>query len=664
MNNNSLSYRRDVDGLRAIAVLSVVGYHAFPQWIPGGFVGVDIFFVISGFLISSIILKSSAKDGFSVMDFYNRRIRRIFPALITMFTICLLFGWLLLFPDELQQLGKHTLGAVFFVSNFVFWSEAGYFDNASELKPLLHLWSLSIEEQFYALWPLTLLLFLKSKRAIWYTLILTVASFSLCVSGQLNSVANFYMPLTRIWELLCGALLAFIPANNQHATRITFNNARLQFAAAEIFSLTGIILLVMSIFFVLNNKSIFPGWASLLPTLGAALLIAGGPGTFINRYALSNRVFVFIGLISYPLYLWHWPFLAFPKITDGLALPTMTKLAALTMAAIFAVLTYRYIEMPLRHRGKYVSLALFLIALLIGVTGYLCKMGIIHPMQTNKLTQKISEAKTDYPLYGKEVLSHTIIVDGFEYYEIGGGTKTTLFIGDSNMAQYWPGVESVTTTRGNTRKALLAAHTYCPPILHIALRKEDPAANDPVYFTFCTERKKHAYAMALRNHDIDTVVIAANWLTLFAFNFVEAGSLYSMETPEGMTRALNQLTSTIRELRSHGKTVYLLLNIPPGEEFEHHYLIKRSLSPINILPSLNGGISMEEYRNRTQRISPEISAVARNSGAILLDPVDFLCHDRWCSAVTPEGDPIYRDSDHLRGSFIRHHPEFIGQTLK
>ena len=206
------TYRPDIDGLRAIAVLSVVIFHAFPKLIPGGFVGVDIFFVISGFLISTILFENIRDNTFSFTEFYSRRIRRIFPALFLVLLACYVFGWFALLPDEFMQLGKNIAAGAGFVSNFVLWSQSGYFDSAAELKPLLHLWSLGIEEQFYIIWPL--MLWFASKRGLnvlTLTIVLAVVSFALCIfRGRYDAISAFYSPQTRFWELLIGAVVAYV----------------------------------------------------------------------------------------------------------------------------------------------------------------------------------------------------------------------------------------------------------------------------------------------------------------------------------------------------------------------------------------------------------------------------------------------------------------------
>ena len=204
-------YRPDIDGLRAIAVLSVVAFHAFPSWIRGGFIGVDVFFVISGYLISTIIFENLDKGTFSFSEFYSRRIRRIFPALLLVLIACFAFGWFALLADEYKQLGKHIAAGAGFISNFILWNESGYFDNSADAKPLLHLWSLGIEEQFYIVWPLLLWFVWKRKfNLLTITIVLAVASFILNLKGvKQDMVATFYSPQPRFWELLCGSLLAW-----------------------------------------------------------------------------------------------------------------------------------------------------------------------------------------------------------------------------------------------------------------------------------------------------------------------------------------------------------------------------------------------------------------------------------------------------------------------
>jgi peptidoglycan/LPS O-acetylase OafA/YrhL len=377
------AYRPDIDGLRAVAVLSVVGFHAFPNWVKGGFVGVDIFFVISGYLISTIIIGGLERDRFSFAEFYSRRIRRIFPALLTVLAACLALGWFVLLTDEYKQLGKHIFGGAAFVSNFMLWRESNYFDNAAYAKPLLHLWSLGIEEQFYVVWPL--MLWSARKRRVNLAVItfaLALGSFGLNLyETWSNQAAAFYSPQSRFWELLTGGLLAYMVLHNH---RISFESSReiigwkflwtwsdaLEAERDEmcnVQSLLGALFITVGML-VITRERAFPGWLALLPTLGAALVISAGPRAWLNRSVLSNRLLVWFGLISYPLYLWHWPLLSFVRIIAGQTPAWKIRLAAVLLAILLAWCTYKLIEKPLRF-GKRLDLKTAILAGLMGVSG-------------------------------------------------------------------------------------------------------------------------------------------------------------------------------------------------------------------------------------------------------------------------------------------------------
>ena len=352
MHNPHYPYRADVDGLRALAVASVIAFHAFPTLAPGGFVGVDIFFVISGFLITGILRREIADSTFSIARFYGRRARRPFPALAVVLAAALVMGWAVLFADEYRRLGTHVAAGVAFVSNIAFWAETGYFDAESELKPLLDLWSLGVEEQFYIVWPLIIALTFRA-RLNFLAVVATLGLLSFAVGIALvdaRPASAFFLPHPRFWELMVGGLLAAaVPMLDARSTAAEGSAgarhgvAKLREAAA----LGGLCLIGLSIALIDQNAS-FPGWWALLPAAGSALLIGAGPTTWIARHLTSRRALVFIGLISYPLYLWHWPPLSFGRIiAEGE--PTLQARAALVLAAvILAWATYRYVEAPVR----------------------------------------------------------------------------------------------------------------------------------------------------------------------------------------------------------------------------------------------------------------------------------------------------------------------------
>jgi len=375
-------YRPDIDGLRAVAILSVIIFHAFPDSIKGGFVGVDIFFVISGFLISSILFSDLEKNSFSFIDFYSRRIKRIFPALILVLLCCLVFGGFVLLADEYKQLGGHVAGGAGFFSNFILWQEVGYFDNAADTKPLLHLWSLGIEEQFYIVWPLLLYLVWK-KRVNFLLLVSIIAAASFLVNlGSVGGYpeAAFFSPLSRFWELMTGSILAYLSLHpyrhlNSASTAVSplmKNWLGLDRASRANASAAVGLLLILSAVFGLDENATFPGWWALAPTLGAFLILQAGMDAWINRVLLANRVMIWIGLISYPLYLWHWPLLSFARIIEGQMPSAAMRLSAVILSVILAWATYRLVETPVRFRmrGRKVIGVLLALMACLGFMGY------------------------------------------------------------------------------------------------------------------------------------------------------------------------------------------------------------------------------------------------------------------------------------------------------
>jgi len=329
----ALRYRPDVDGLRAIAVIAVVVYHAFPRLVPGGFIGVDVFFVISGYLITQIIVTDLDRGTFSFAEFYARRVRRIFPALIVVLLVTLAAGIAILLPDELTSLARNAIAGALSSSNLMLLSEVGYFDLDAHAKPLLHLWSLGIEEQFYLAWPLALWACPRRWRLGLVGGII-ILSFGLNVAlVKTHAAATFYLPFTRAWELMAGAAI----------TGVTIPSQRLRTLAAGIGFCFGIA------FFLFDARMAFPGWAALVPVTGTALTILGEGAPF-SRLVLSHRWTVSLGRISYPLYLWHWPLLAFAQLYLLRPLTPTETIIVLCAALSLAWITYQWIERPIRFR--------------------------------------------------------------------------------------------------------------------------------------------------------------------------------------------------------------------------------------------------------------------------------------------------------------------------
>jgi peptidoglycan/LPS O-acetylase OafA/YrhL len=348
-------YRADIDGLRALAVSAVVAYHAFPSRLSGGFLGVDVFFVISGYLITGLVCSGVDAGRFNFADFYSRRIRRIVPALLVVLICCFACGWALLLADEFRALGKHVVAGSLFVSNFVLWQETGYFDVSAETKPLLHLWSLGVEEQFYLFWPLVVWVWRSSKRAftvVTWVLFSGSLVFFLKESGA-DAALVFYSPLTRLWELLVGALLFRALTSGPVPSWLS------SVQGSNLLAALGLSLILGS-FFLPSPPQDFPAWYALPATVGTAMVILAGPSTMLNVHLLSSRLAVSIGLISYPLYLWHWPLLSFARIIEGGTPDVLVRVVAVMLAVVLAWTTYRLLETRVRaaEGSRYVAVLL------------------------------------------------------------------------------------------------------------------------------------------------------------------------------------------------------------------------------------------------------------------------------------------------------------------
>ncbi len=514
------AYRADIDGLRAIAVLSVVGFHAFPNWIKGGFIGVDIFFVISGFLISTIIFGSLARNSFSFVEFYGRRIKRIFPALLLVLVACFVFGWFVLLPVEFKQLGKHIAGGAGFVSNILFWNESGYFDNAAETKPLLHLWSLGVEEQFYIVWPLLLWLAWETRFSLLaITIVVAAISFALNIGSiRSDAVTAFYSPQTRFWELMAGSVLANMALNRQNIfTKLrkklaTWLNRTAYAQTTEVNgnilcdaqSILGAALIAIGVFVITNERS-FPGWWALLPTLGAVLIISAGAHAWLNRAVLSSRVLVWVGLISYPLYLWHWPLLSFARIMEMGAPSLEIRIAAVIISIALAWLTYRLIEKPVRFGKRSVDMVIVLFSLMVavGYAGYNSYQRDGLGFRFPRIVQEIIAFEYDYSKGWREGSCFLRPEQGYSDFNSCESQSdeykkpSILLWGDSFSAHLYPGYK---TSFGVSFNIIQRTASGCPPILNLEIEDRP----------HCKEINDHILEL-IKHEKPSKIVLAAEW---------------------------------------------------------------------------------------------------------------------------------------------------------
>jgi peptidoglycan/LPS O-acetylase OafA/YrhL len=463
---NSSKYRPDIDGMRALAVLAVVIFHAFPLRFTGGFIGVDVFFVISGFLISSILFTQIENGNFSVRDFYVRRINRIFPALVVVLLSLLVFGWFALLSFEYEHLGKHIASAAIFISNFTLWSESGYFDSSAESKPLLHMWSLGIEEQFYIFWPLLLWFGFRKKVNIFsLTIFILLASFIYNLEVvHSNAAAAFYSPMTRFWELMSGSAIAWMQLKkyqrvqnlaamaNKYLVMSLFSDRRSDPMNTTLLNVSaglGSAILVYG-FVHMDRQLPYPGSWALLAVVGTVLMILAGPEAWLNKRILSQKVVVAIGLISYPLYLWHWPLLSLARVIEN-GLPARNlRLGLLAISIFLAWGTYQFLETPIRKSKNKTGIAMVIFAIMMatGLSGFWVfhKGGFPQRPQIASMTAFNEQFDGNWAYATNEICSERYPLAGAEKYGWWfcimnrNQAPTVLVLGNSFGNHLYPGL--------------------------------------------------------------------------------------------------------------------------------------------------------------------------------------------------------------------------------
>jgi peptidoglycan/LPS O-acetylase OafA/YrhL len=532
-------YRPDIDGLRALAILPVILFHA-RLGCPGGFVGVDIFFVISGFLITSLILKEINENKFSLTNFWERRIRRILPALVTVLIATIIAGWFLFFPSDFKALAEAAVAQAVFQSNTFFWQQSGYFGPDSNTQPLLHTWSLAVEEQFYLIFPMLLIILARRKKFSFTKtiVVIAVASFVLSVFGTYyHPFATFYLLPGRAWELMAGAFLAAVPARQ-------LSNARLN----EALGLFGLALILYSIFFY-SPETRFPGLAAVAPCMGAALIIFSGTTTkpTLIRRVLALKPIVFIGLISYSLYLWHWPLLVFSKYGSVQTQSWEFRAVLLAISFALAIVSWKWIETPFRKRlvcprrpHVFAFAGCSALAVLILGGGIYFDYGV--PSRVPAEALRLFNYRNDYA-FRNEITPQMAAAGRFA--ELGGQSPNQpieiLLWGDSHAMAVAPAIDEL-CHRFSVR-GVEATHSATAPIL-------GDFNHDP----FGLGNKSSAFSKSVidfiyKKH-IKMVILAASW----------GNTNYGL--PDSLAAGL---TSTVKAIMASGAKVYVLKDVPrPG----------------------------------------------------------------------------------------------------
>ncbi len=634
-----ITYRPDVDGLRAIAVIPVVFFHASIAGFGGGFVGVDVFFVISGFLITSLLAKEIIQGQFSTRQFYERRLRRIFPALITMFAFCWIIGSALLMPHDFRAFARSTVASGLFSSNILFWLEGGYFDGAAEIKPLLHTWSLSVEEQFYIVFPV-LLAVLLNKIKYWKSVLIIIFFASLLSCGLLTQSrpnAAFYLPFFRVWELLAGSFVAlfigFYP----------FSSIRLR----TILSLVGAGFLLWAML-TFDRSTVFPGFEAVFPCLGATLIIAYAHGTYVGRI-LATAPLVWIGKLSYSLYLWHWPIIVFIKYYTGRDLEVDEKVFVVGISVLVAYLSLRFIETPFRVRRLApnarwmvgMSIASMTFFLLAGVTTYLAS-GFPGRFSVDVQMMAKGAGDTNPDRNRCDRRSAADVVRG-DVCVVGqnGVLPTFAIIGDSFGDALVPGIERAAFAKN--RRGLVLTSSGCYPLEGVS---DMNSRGD----TTCLDFVRASLDLIHRTASITQVILVGRWTSAalgtrfgasiekdWFINDVQSHELTYRENRRVFERSLRR---TVQALP--GRNVYIVSRIP-----EQRIVPPRELALCRYLGrACPGGVSLAEFEARQSFTHGVIVDISKNEAANVIDVGARLCSMAGCMLVSG-GDMLYSDDNHL-----------------
>lgn len=615
-----MKYRPEIDGLRAIAVLPVIFYHADFSIFQGGYVGVDVFFVISGYLITSIILSEIFSSTFSIANFYERRARRILPVLLFISSFTLFAAWSLLPPVEFKDFGQSLFAVSFFSSNILFWLESGYFSAASDLKPLIHTWSLGVEEQFYILFPIAAIIICSLERK----LILPVISFLFCVSLFLADFysssqdvilkeASFYLLPTRAWELLLGSLIFFLFRNFENITsKILLNN---------IMSLMGLMLIFYSIAFF-NNNTPFPSFYTLLPTIGASfLIIFATKDTYVGKL-LTLQPMIFVGLISFSAYLWHQPLFAFSRYYFVGEVSTVHIMLLIIMVIILSYLSWRFVEQPFRDKNK-ISRSKIITYSIFGSLS-LASIGLaIH--LNNGFQERFSEEQLELLAFSsykdREILYRNRACflrsdqSADEYVDICSNGPIYIW-GDSHAASLSYGIRQI-------KKASQYTASMCPPILDIFIPQRPN----------CNEINKSIF-YTIKNTEPSAVFLSAAW------------------SHEAYKFSYQELSHSLSKLANENPSVKFI--ILGGLPQWYPSLPNTMLRAGQLLSNKEDYLKNSRY-DHVKNVDKEIEKIVdtlNKDNIQFLSLLDLLCKEKTCLSQVryPKNEPVTFDYAHLTGS--------------
>ncbi|MEX2359688.1 MAG: acyltransferase family protein [Gammaproteobacteria bacterium] len=646
-----VGYRPDIDGLRAVAVLLVVLYHAGVKSFPGGFIGVDVFFVISGYLITAIINNEIRAGTFTFSRFYERRARRLFPALFAMLGACLFIGYFAAIPSDYELIGEATIATLFFLSNLFFLNETGYFNVGAEHSYLLHTWSLGVEEQFYLLFPVMLVVIHRFGRRYLVT-ILSISmsvSFVACVVGtELYPNATFFLAPTRAWELLLGSLLAL----GRH-------KAPPSLPVSMVGGVIGLGL-IFAAALLLDAQSAFPGVAASLPSLGAASIIWSGanPGSPVNRL-LCVKPLVYIGLLSYSLYLWHLPIILFARDFLGGAASIMA--GAIVTSLCVSALSQKFVEKPFRgSRGGSKRKVAFggglVLCSLVAIASVIAMSGGLPARVPGAVLESDAVIKAGRnPLNSKCRESGIPLSDQYCVIGAEGESPTFAVWGDSHATVISPGIIDAANRYGHTGQLL--AHPGCPPVLDVSVgRRRDCAADNATIIQYLETSPR-----------INLVFLAARW-TRYQREDGATGllSMISGRGTDNLQLLGDGLRESIKRLRAAGIRVVVISQVPEADTNIPNALARAAMRGRE---TASVDLTMQEHLTRNSRLSTIWQELTQgNSELDIVHPHELMCDGSRCQTEV-DGIPIYFDSHHLTVDGARRlrslfEPYFISQDTR
>lgn len=633
-----ISYIPAVDGLRAVAIVPVILFHCGTNIFRGGFVGVDVFFVISGFLITSLIVRSIEKGEFSIADFYRRRIRRIFPALFVMMATALMTGYFLLLPARFDELARSALSAALSLSNLYFWRFSGYFDTKSEEQPLLHTWSLGVEEQYYLLFPLALAILYKIFREKPKAAVITLLVISLSISvwlTPLRPTAGFYLLPARAWEMMLGGLLAFLAPTDRGK------------AINSVVGVAGLTAITVAVFSI-STFTPWPGYAALLPTTGAALTIYSiRMGSGAASAMLATGPMVAVGRMSYSLYLWHWPILVFARYLTQPTLSARVTVIAIMSTVVVSALSWRYVEQPFRRQNTSIGRAepLKWGAVVMAATVAFCSIAIWAGGFSTRLRSLPFHYSEDTAYFCSARQFPATISQGHSC-GLNGIKRVSdadfVVWGDSNAEMLLPAFEQIAADAG--KNGVILSYGGCTPLL-------GADRYDSKYAGVCDRFNDEAFKAIVSNPRIKHVILSAVWVsTLRGYNFeFEAGTPVTLrdvvEPKPGDNNASvmrRSLIRTIEALHKAGKTVLLIEPIPElgrrgPQEVAKDLWLGRPLDGLAPTPT-----QIAKYQAPFLDIADHVHNAY---GIPLFNLTDLFC-ERQCRVMI-RGSHLYRDADHL-----------------